>query len=124
MFYVNKKVETIPFHNPKKLPQTKTEEKPLPADRQVKRKEINLSELKKALEESLAPLGTNDSEKEISKNNNKPLTGLEEKNLPEPIEAPKKIENKEPFDLAQDKPGDELNQQKTGIIKPGQTIKF
>ena len=75
------KVRTIPFHNPKQQPQK-------PA-----RKEINLSELKKALEESL-------EEKEV-------------KSLPS--EEPKKDH---------EKLDDKSDQQKKGVIQPGQTVKF
>ncbi len=89
------KIENIPFHLPKKK-----EEKP-------KRKEINLSELKKALEESLR----------VSRDSNE-------------VEAPD-LENKEetnkelPMTQNQDKEDSKKdNQQKTGIINPGEKVKL
>jgi len=47
------KIENISFNTLRKKQGDKNQEKALPAGRQAKRKEINLSELKKALEESL-----------------------------------------------------------------------
>ncbi len=74
------KIKTIPFHNPK-------------------RKEINLSDLKKALEESL--------EKKEKINNAE--------------ETEEVIEKKE---LNSDLKEDKSDQQKKGVIQPGQTVKF
>jgi len=92
----NKKIEAIPFHNPKKQQPQKPAEKisvrnPNESEK-PKRREINLSELKKALEESL--------EKKDA-----PVQVKEQKSeLPILLEKPKNNEK--------------------GIIEPGQTVKF
>ena len=78
------KIENIPFHMPKRP----KEEKALPTGRQAKRKEINLSELKKALEESLAPLEADNEDLKDDKKINKPLMGLENKEKEEKEEEP------------------------------------
>ncbi len=80
------KIETIPFHNPKNI----KSQKPI-------RKEINLSELKKALEES-----------------------LEKKE--EPLGRSQTGEAKEIEQADSVTPG--VTQDKNGVIKPGQTVKF
>ena len=85
------KIEEIPFHSPKKRPENERQ------DERPKRKEINLSELRKALEESLAPLEAKDSEEGSDRSNYKPQTGLEKK--PE-------------------------DNNKKGVIKPGEKVKF
>ncbi len=84
------KIENIPFHNPKKI----QSQKPI-------RKEINLSDLKKALEESL-------EDKELSADT-------------EDLEV-EKIDSKKP-DITQTTE-DKLNQQKKGVINPGQIVKL
>ena len=79
------KIENIPFHSPKK---NKGKEA-------IKRKEINLSELKKALDESL------ERKEEIVE------------------------ESKEEVSSAKDATGNTTsNQEKKGIINPGQKVKF
>ncbi|TSC95232.1 MAG: hypothetical protein CEN87_244 [Parcubacteria group bacterium Licking1014_1] len=80
----SEKIENIPFHSPKK----REEEKP-------KRKEINLSELKRAIEESLEE--------------------VKEEPIPD-------VDNVTPGVTQEAE--DELNQQKKGVIKPGEKIKF
>ena len=83
------KIATIPFHNPKERPQRPIKEK-------LKRKEINLSELKKALEESL-------EQREV-----------------EFLPAKESEKNQE----REEETDDKSNQQKKGVIKPGQIVKF
>ncbi len=78
------KIGNVSFHNPKKSDEDHVASK---SGMKSKRKEINLSELRKALEESLAPLEASDLEKKNSKNDgSKPLTGLEKKDEP-PVSA-------------------------------------
>ncbi len=97
------KISNIPFHSPKK----RTEENiSRPLDK--KRKEINLSELRKALEESLAPL-----EEKIPKEEEK-----------EKEEADKPGGNAEELKNTEEAKEEEKNNNKKGIIKPGETIKF
>ncbi|MDO8486597.1 MAG: type IV secretion system DNA-binding domain-containing protein [Candidatus Staskawiczbacteria bacterium] len=96
------KITTIPFHNPKKQPQKPIEEKP-------KRKEINLSELKKALEESLKDDEESGKVEETEKIKDK----VDEKNKVVSLNENKTEEEE-----------DKLDQQKKGVIRPGQTVKF
>ena len=91
-FHEEIKLTDIPFHSPKKNLENKRQENHHSEDR--KRKEINLSELKKALEESL---------------DNKPA-------------KPELKPEKEEIKLLVVKNGKEDNSKK--IIKPGETVKF
>ncbi|MEK7541117.1 MAG: CxxC-x17-CxxC domain-containing protein [Patescibacteria group bacterium] len=85
------KIETIPFHNPKKIIER---DKTMPDNRPAKRKEINLSELRKVLEESL------------------------EKKEETPDETP------EPAHDADTEVAQETKQNEKRMIEPGQTVKF
>lgn len=128
------KIKTIPFHNPKTLQSQKPlgygpTGEPIEKKEKLKRKEINLSELRKVLEESLVPLKTDDSEKKISKNGNKSLMKPEEKDLSamslraEQVKEPTpNIDNVTSY--VNREAEDKSNRQKKGVIKPGQTVKF
>ncbi len=96
MFGEELKIEDIPFHSPKK----KQDETRRPADK-PKRKEINLSELKKALEES-----------------------LEHKDSDEEQEGPEEPEQPAKEQLPENSKNNPENNGKKGEIKPGQTVKF
>jgi len=76
-----------------------------------KRKEVDIIELRKALEESLAPLEAEEVEKKPRGMVIKPLTGLEKKKEEKKEDEPK--ENKI-----------EDEKIKKGVIGPGETIKF
>ena len=95
------KLTDIPFHSPKKNPENKRQENRHSEDK--KRKEINLSELKKALEESLAP--TEDKEK-IEMEQEKQMDVIEKEEIKLLV-------------VKNDKKDDSKK-----IIKPGETIKF
>lgn len=77
----------------------------------AKRKEINLSELKKVLEESLEK---KDPEKKVEEIKNEKKNKIE-------LEVPESIEPLTEAELRQEKKEDNRNK---GIIKPGQTVKF
>ena len=94
------KLTDIPFHSPKKNPENKRQENRHSEDK--KRKEINLSELKKALEESLAP--TEDKEK-IEMEQEKQMDVIEKEEIKLLV-------------VKNDKKDDSKK-----IIKPGETIK-
>ncbi|MBU4204708.1 type IV secretion system DNA-binding domain-containing protein [Patescibacteria group bacterium] len=94
--------EAVPFSYPRKKIE---KEKP-------KRKEVDIAELRKALEESLAPLEAERSEKKPQGMVIKPLTGLEKKEEEGKEENPKKES-----ETIEDKT-------KKGEIKPGETVKF
>jgi hypothetical protein len=99
------KIQDIPFHSPKKPALSRAEGRTEEKDR-PKRREINLSELKKALEESLE----NKEEEETEKPEDK---------LAEKIEEEKQMDGV----LKEENKTNEENNKK-GIIKPGETVNF
>ncbi|MGD0576741.1 MAG: CxxC-x17-CxxC domain-containing protein, partial [Candidatus Staskawiczbacteria bacterium] len=130
------RIENISFHNPKRKPEDRQQNKP-------KRKEINLSELKKALEESLAT--KEKPEEEEAEAEEETEQGVEGKI--EAIPAPKifanveeelqsKIEEEKEIDQVKDEPEtpEEIakakalpspkTQDNKKAIKPGETVKF
>jgi len=128
------KIETIPFHNLRHSNESEKNKFNIGRTEKSKRKEINLAELKKALEASLTPLEVNGAKDKINKNDNKFLADIEKKpdenikELEKAGEIPKGIKflpEKEMEKLMEkDTEKDEADQQKKGVIKPGQTIKF
>jgi len=101
------KLTDIPFHSPKKNVENKKQENRHLEDK--KRKEINLSELKKALEESL------DDKKETRK----PQEELKEK-----IEQEKQMDKIEKEEIKLLVVKNDKKDDGKKIIKPGETVKF
>ncbi len=99
----NFKIESVPFHTPKKRSE--------PEKAKPKRKEINLSELRKALEESL----------QLKEKDNEPEEEPEEKE-----DLPMKVEKQETHIIPAEKREEDKkdNTSKKGVIKPGETVKF
>ncbi len=129
------KIENIPFH----VPKTRNEQ----PHHEKKRKEINLSDLRKALEESLEKKDAKEDEEQEEEIGESPVKQeVSEKKLPEPPK-PGKENNKSTNEelqkiIEQEKIADEVQKQepvedaqnknngnaKKGVIKPGERIKF
>jgi hypothetical protein len=90
----------------------------------ARRKEINLSELKKALEESLE-----NKEKQVSRNNEEVNVGVQdiisEKKFVSSSESRETEKNENPKETTQkNEQKEKENDKKEGIINPGQKIKL
>jgi CxxC-x17-CxxC domain-containing protein len=109
------KLENIPFHSPKRNAE---KEKPFgTAQDRPKRKEINLSELRKALEESLEKKDEDEKKQEEKKSVRDADVGKDQPAIL--LEAPKdnkKIENGQKTE--------KNDNDKKRVINPGQTVKF
>jgi len=120
------KIQDIPFNDPKKPAFSRTEEK---SDK-PKRKEINLSELRKALEESLENKDAIVSEDEIKKGieeDIQPLQSSPEEELRERIEQEREEDKVVEGNGLEKSKSDEILRQaqdEKKVIKPGETVKF
>jgi len=136
------KIENVSFHNPKRRPEDQRQPKD---DLKPKRKEINLSELRKALEESLATKSAKDSSdvdsdedepdekiaqpavvvpdtKELSPENvelEEPKTELQER-----IEEEKEMDKFTPEDESSNTVEKKPTEPTKKSLKPGETVKL
>jgi CxxC-x17-CxxC domain-containing protein len=124
------KIQDVSFHNPKnkpseQKPQLPRQDKALPAGRQAKRKEVDLSELRKALQESLA--NKDESEETVDESAEAPAEEIPQENIDK--KSPEEQLNSR---IEEEKEKDEEDAEESPVkpetnkkpIKPGETVRL
>jgi CxxC-x17-CxxC domain-containing protein len=138
------KLENVSFHSPKKPADERKNDRGKFQPKPQRRKEINLSELRKALEDSLSKkeeeygeypdMKAGEPEQGLTKDKSRSLVKTEdstvlskfiqeEKNIDPQKELQARIEQERAMDQAKEESGED-DGKKRGIIKPGEKIKL